>query len=94
MADIKYHMGCIAKQANERIANAKYRLKKPDSATEHQDRLSQIQLEIHRLLIEAGSIADENNQVLETDIRTIYLNSADHAGANAVLECNLTLLEK
>lgn len=58
------------------------------------DRISQIQLQIHRLLIEAGAIADENNQVLETDIRTTYLNQAGTVGANAVLECNLTLLEK
>lgn len=58
------------------------------------NRISEIQLEIHRLLIEATAIADENNQVLETDIRTEYLNRAGTVGVNAVLECNLTLLEK
>ena len=56
--------------------------------------IGEIQLQIHRLLIEATAIADENNQVLETDIRTMYLNSTGHIGANAVLECNLILLEK
>jgi hypothetical protein len=58
------------------------------------DRISQIQLQIHRLLLEACALADENNQVLETDIRTEYLNRAGAVGVNAVLECNLTLLEK
>ena len=57
-------------------------------------RIKEIQLEIHRLLIEACAIADEENKIVESDIRTYYLNQSGNAGANAVLECNLTALEK
>lgn len=58
------------------------------------NRIQEIKLEIHRLLIEACAIADEENKIVYSDIRTYYLNQAGNAGANAVLECNLTLLEK
>lgn len=58
------------------------------------NRIQEIQLEIHRLLIEACAIADEENKIAESDIRTCYLNKAGNSGANAVLECNLTVLEK
>ena len=58
------------------------------------NRIQEIQIEIHRLLIEACAIADEENKIVESDIRTYYLNKAGRAVANAVLECNLTVLEK
>ena len=57
-------------------------------------RIQEIQLEIHRLLIEACAIADEESKIIESDIRTYYLNQAGNTGVNAVLECNLTVLEK
>lgn len=57
-------------------------------------RIQEIKLEIHSLLIEACAIADEENKIIESDIRTYYLNQAGNTGANAVLECNLTVLEK
>lgn len=58
------------------------------------DRKSEIQLEIHRLLIELCSIADDNNQVLETDISTVYMCPTGNVGVNAVLGCKFTLIDK
>jgi hypothetical protein len=58
------------------------------------DELTKINLEIHRLLLEACALADENDLILETNISTFYLNRAGNVGANAVIECSLTILEK
>ena len=58
------------------------------------EELTKINLEIHRLLLQACALADENDLILETNITTVYLNRTGNVGANAVIECNLTTLEK
>lgn len=53
-----------------------------------------LQNQIHTALLELCAIADENDQILEVDIRTVYLNSAGKVQCNAVLECNVTMIDK
>lgn len=56
--------------------------------------IQEIQLEIHRLLIEACAIADEDNQILDVEIATEYLNRAGTVGANAIMDFRFEAKEK
>lgn len=58
------------------------------------NRIQEIQLEIHRLLIEACSIADDDNQILDVDITTEYLNKAGTVGANAIINLRVEARDK
>lgn len=58
------------------------------------NRIQQIKLEIHRLLIEACAIADEENKILDVEIATEYLNRSGTVGANAIMNFRFEVKEK
>lgn len=57
-------------------------------------KVSEIKENIHKLLIELCSIADENDQIVDANIKTYYLNSAGKVQCNAVLDCDIKLIDK
>ena len=57
-------------------------------------RIQQIKMEIHSLLLEACAIADEDNQILDVEIATDYLNRTGTVGANAIMDFRVEAKEK
>lgn len=57
-------------------------------------RESELKQRIHAALIELCSIADDNEQVLMTYIQTTYLNQTGNPGVNAVIECDVKMVNK
>lgn len=58
------------------------------------NRASEIKESIHKLLIELCAIADESDQIVDANIKTYYLNSAGKVQCNAVLDCDIKLIDK
>lgn len=58
------------------------------------ERLKEIQMEIHRLLIESTDIANEEEKILSAHVRVEYLSPTGNVGCNVILNCDLKLEEK